>query len=583
MAKQEINRIPTPEEIQQGQEDYIARARVDFAFFCEFVIKDEASGDPIVLADMHRAWIKACLKHDRVLIWSSVNSGKTTLLSIARAAWELGRNPNLRVGVLSNTTGISSKILGSIASLLTESEDYKKVFPKVKPDPTGPWNSTEIRIMRRAGIKDPSIRAIGVDSALTSSRIDLLIVDDILDEDNTSTAASRDKVYTYFTTTAMSRLAKKHARVVVIGTAFHPDDLYHRWANKDVFPNVHSYRFPIVNKKGGSNWPEEWPQSRIQQAREDMQDNFPRNCLCIARDNDSAHFKKEWIDAALAQGRGLRFIQRINPDDLPEGTHIFTGVDLASTKGHRSDETVFFTFAQDIRGMRRVINIEAGKWGGPEIVERCRSHFDRYGSTLVVESNQGQIYITQQLQDEKIPVLSIYTTGKTKRDPITGVLSLTNELSRGIWIIPTLGIKPGARHPQVSKWISEMLFYSPKKHTGDRLMACWFARVYAQKLLGNVSSGPRVNARVITGEAPRQDEEGQPIHTPEPSTWQRLLDMRTPEIQALGQVDEWTLRERIRNGYAPRPAPAEARAAAAQKALPQPDGEKSDLFRLIDV
>ncbi len=36
-------------------------------------------------------------------------------------------------------------------------------------------------------------------------------------------------------------------------------------------------------------------------------------------------------------------------------------------------------------------------------------------------------------------------------------------------------------HPEVDAWVNEMLYYDPRSHTGDRLMASWFAREAARQ------------------------------------------------------------------------------------------------------
>ena len=62
--------------------------------------------------------------------------------------------------------------------------------------------------------------------------------------------------------------------------------------------------------------------------------------------------------------------------------------------------------------------------------------------------------------------------------PTLGVESLAAELHAKKWRIPN---KDGMLHKQVAKWIDEMLYYDPAAHTGDRLMASWFARQGAMK------------------------------------------------------------------------------------------------------
>jgi hypothetical protein len=94
-----------------------------------------------------------------------------------------------------------------------------------------------------------------------------------------------------------------------------------------------------------------------------------------------------------------------------------------------------------------------------------------------------------------VPVVP-HTTSKAKRDPLLGVEGLAIELANGKWAFPNDKKRISL---QVESFITEMLFYSPKSHTGDRLMAAYFAREVARKLYGNRGL-PSVGLRVLGGD-----------------------------------------------------------------------------------
>lgn len=63
------------------------------------------------------------------------------------------------------------------------------------------------------------------------------------------------------------------------------------------------------------------------------------------------------------------------------------------------------------------------------------------------------------------------------------MLSLSVEMFNAKWIIPSgdwVGddslTNMDGLHPEVIKFIMDMLSFSLEDHTGDSLMACWFAR-----------------------------------------------------------------------------------------------------------
>lgn len=475
------------------QEIMCARARKDFNVFAEMVCTDDETGQPIRQAPIHKRWAELCNEYDNLLIWAHIRSGKTTQLSILRTVWELGNDPTLRFAILSNVSSIATKIVKAIASYIKNNAAVKSIFPDLVPDPEGPWTTTELQVVRKNNAKDPSVRAVGVHGALTSARVDRLIVDDILDLENTDTEANRAKVELWYQSAAVGRLSRR-AKVLIVGTAFHPSDLLHKISKQRGF---RWFRFPIFDPEGNVAWPEHWPQSEITNKREALGPaEFARQLLCEARDDNEARFKQTWIDAAVAKGEGLKLIHKITdlfPDGLPEGFAVFTGVDLGVKVSKRADETIFFTFLEDNKGNRRLLCIEGGKLTAPEIIAAVVDQHRRYGSLIVIENNAAQDFMRQFIVElHNIPIVP-HTTTAAKRDPILGVEGLAIELANGKWIFPS---EHRVCHPQVAKFINEMLYYAPTLHPGDRLMACYFARNKAREVMG-VKTSRGASMRII--------------------------------------------------------------------------------------
>jgi hypothetical protein len=464
-----------------------AKAREDFNVFAELVMMDDETGEPIKQAPIHKRWAELCEQYDRLLIWSHINSGKTTQLSILRTVWELGRDPTLRIVILSNTAAIAIKIVRSIQGLIEKNDEVKKVFPGLQPDPAGPWNNTELKVLRPNHSKDPSVRAVGVHGSLTSARVDRLIVDDILDPENTGSEAQRKKVLNWYKAVAVGRQSKR-MKILVVGTAYHPKDLLHELSRQRRWK---WFRFPVI-KDGQVAWPESWPPERIESLREELGPaEFARQMLCFARDDDESRFKQSWIDEALRKGQHMTLKHRL--EDVPEGCYTFTGVDIGVGRKKRNDLTAFFTYLEDKKGHRTLLWLEAGKYTGPEIVSMIFDHHERYHSRIAVENNAAQDFILQFMpKNHNVPVMP-HTTGRQKRDPRLGVEGLAIELSNGRWTIPN-----ARKEPEIEAWVTEMLFYNPIAHTGDRLMASYFARELGRKL-GN--SAPSVRMRVLGGDS----------------------------------------------------------------------------------
>lgn len=447
--------------------ELIEAARLDIDAFITAVMRDERTGLPLDQAPVHVAWHELAEAHDRLLIWSAIEHGKTTQMSIARTLHRLGQDPTLRIAIVSNTAGQAEKLLRAVKRYIETSAELHAVFPDLRP--SDQWTSRAITVKRPTLSKDPSVQTIGIHGNILGSRIDELIVDDLLDTENTRTAKAREECFLWLQANCLSRLTSK-GRVLVVGTAFHPEDTLHKLAR---MPGWRAVRYPVLSDNGMPRWPERWPLERIAKVKETLGPlEFARQLLCVARSDEESRFKKEWIDACLARGAGKTLVYGM--DKLPPGFKTYTGVDLAVQQKDASDLTCLFTIAVHPQGDREILNIEAGKWSGPEIISRIIDTHRRYMSICIVENNAAQDYIIQFARGQFAVPIRPFTTGRNKAHPEFGIESIAAEMAGRKWIIPSNAGQ--AAHPEIYNWVQEMLFYQPSAHTGDRLMASWFAR-----------------------------------------------------------------------------------------------------------
>lgn len=460
----------------QVKQQLALHARTNGAAFNAYVLKDEQTGQPVRMAPMHRLWHRQVERHSRLNIIAHVESAKSQNLSVGRVLYELGRNPNTRVVIVSNTIGQAQKLVKSISGYLERSTELKAVFPDLKPAAAGPWTNTQLTVERKGQPKDPSVQATGVHGSIVGARIDLLILDDVLDYENARTPGRRDDLWDWVHSTLFGRLTAD-ARVISVGNAYHRDDLLHRLERN---PLWHTVRFPVLDEQGGSSWPERWPIERISQKREELGPlEFARQMLCQARDDAESRFKREWIDLALERGNGRALQHAIAT--IPHGCAIYTGVDLAVQQHASADLTAFTTIMVHPNGDREIINVESGRLAGPQIVQRIQQLHHRYQGIFFVENNAAQEFILQFIRATSAIPVRPFTTGKNKVHPEFGVESLAAEMAGGKWIIPN---NSGRMHPEIDALVNEMLYYDPRAHTGDRLMSLWFAREAARQ--GNI-------------------------------------------------------------------------------------------------
>ena len=461
------------EMVKASRAQLIELARTNGAAFNAMVLKDEMTGSPIRLAPMHRKWHRLVDKHPRLNIISHVEAAKSQTLSVGRVLFELGKNPNTRCVIVSNTMMQAQKLLKSIASYIERSEELHEIFPDLKPNPTGPWTLTQLAVERKGHPKDPSVQSTGVHGAITGARIDLLVLDDILDYENARTPAGREDLWDWVHSALFGRLTA-NARVISVGNAYHRDDFLHRIEKNSLWTTV---RFPVMEQDGELSWPERWPIERITHKREELGPvEFSRQMMCQARDDTESRFQKEWVDLCLMRGNGKGLVHAVAQP--PPGCAIYTGVDLAVQQHSSADLTAFTTILVYPNGDREILNIESGRMAGPQILEKIKELYHRYQGIFFVENNSSQEFILQFVRASSAIPVRPFTTGKNKAHPEFGIEGVAAEMAAGKWIIPN---RDGKMHSEVEALVNEMLYYDPKGHTGDRLMSCWFAREAARK------------------------------------------------------------------------------------------------------
>lgn len=446
-------------------------ARTDPNEFNELVLRDEATGRPIKQAPMHEEFHRLVDAADRLLLWGHVESGKTQQVSIGRTLFELGNNTRLRFVIGSATTRYSSRIVNSIRRYIEAPGPIHDIFPGLRPGPV--WSATAIAVDQpgRKGMpKDPSVQATSVGvSSLMGARTDRFVGDDLLTPGNTMSPVHRQQTKDWFFATPMSRLTP-HAKVRLLGNAFHPEDLMHELAESGSYT---WRKFPALDQDGNPTWEAQWPLHRIEARRAEVGPHeFARSMLCIPRDESQARFKREWIEACLKRGEGHMPAYALTA--LPPGYGVFTGVDLGVRTTRGADLTVLFTIVVHPNGDREVVWVESGKWAAKDIVDRIVDTHRRYGSIVLVENNQAQQFIVDFTKSSSAVPVRPFFAGKNKAHPEFGVESLATEMANGKWIIPSRYGRPATK--EIDAWVTEMVYYDPQSHTGDRLMASWFAR-----------------------------------------------------------------------------------------------------------
>ncbi len=235
-----------------------ARARAED--FIEFAIPHERTGKRVRNAPFHGEWHAILRDHPQVVLQAAVEHAKTQQIGVGATLHALGSDPSLRVAIVSNSGAQAGKVLSSIRRHIEENERVQRVFPDLRQSQRegDAWHNSAIVVERPTISKDPSVQAVGCAGRVLGSRLDLIIVDDVLDFESTRTPDALDKTLQWFDSTILSRLTA-NGRVWVIGTPWHPEDLLHVLAARPGWKSA-QYGAVLNPQDPPDQWKPRWPE-----------------------------------------------------------------------------------------------------------------------------------------------------------------------------------------------------------------------------------------------------------------------------------------------------------------------------------
>ena len=185
-----------------------------------------------VLGNCHKELIRWWCREeakDHQLVLYPRDHGKSAMVAY-RVAWELTKDPTLRVLYISATSTLAQKQLGFIKQIF-ESDIHRKYWPDhILPDEgkRSKWTVSEIELDHPArkdeNIRDPSIFTAGLTTGITGLHFDIAVLDDVVVYENAYTQEGRNKVATQYS--LLASIEGTGAREWVVGTRYHPKDLY---------------------------------------------------------------------------------------------------------------------------------------------------------------------------------------------------------------------------------------------------------------------------------------------------------------------------------------------------------------------
>jgi hypothetical protein len=425
----------------------------------------------------------------------------TQQLSIGRALWEIGKNHLIRICIIQGSKQLAKDVGVAIKQHIESNERFHKVFPHIKPGAL--WTNTEFSVDREGfDVKDPTVIVVGTEGNMLGKRLDLVIGDDFLNEDNTRTAYRRNGVNKWMRYTVLSRLErvtqdikqKFASRIILIGNALHGDDFMHE-AEKMGWKSV---RYPVRDANGKPTFPKRWTEEAIRAAELEMGPiEAARSLYCKPRSDEMSRFHEDWFKEAIERGRGKfgtmsRVLHMLSEDNQAT---IVTGIDLGIRKKVGADYTAAVHWLMEPDGSRVLLAAERHHFKAHEILSWIVQIHERYHGRIFVESVQAQRFIVDLIEEDApwIDIHPFFTRGsgnyQNKNSGVYGIEGFATSLSRGeVTIVASSDGKPGSYEgvdATVHQLIRDALYYSPKtgEHTADLLMAAWIGHAGLSRMM----------------------------------------------------------------------------------------------------
>lgn len=455
------------------------------------------------------------------------NHAKSTAISVNWPLKELYRDSSLRFVVCSNTASQAEGFLREGKNHLENGEKLNATLGSIVPRKAEKWTDSLIFVKRQSRKKDPSISTTGVGGAVLSKRADVIVFDDLLDPENTKTPEQREKVLFFVNNVIRPLLEPVTGRMVLIGTVWFKGDYLDQSMKDKNFdvrlalralikdsktgegsddPNAMDIREVFsdevieaygINAKEGVLWPERWPMKELMREKEIVGTvAFNRQYMNIVMSEDEQIIKSEWLELAKIRGKDMKFLKSYDVATCPYGPLVVVaGIDLAISEKTKADWTVHFTLGRTQTGQIKILKVRRGHLSPSNTRKMIVEEFLLFKHIKIkVENNAYQDSLKRDLVEYTDIPIEGYTTGGEKFDEYIGINSVGVLFENNKIDIPYSQDMTDEERKLMDQFISECESFSLEAHTGDMLMAFWFA-INALRDLGDVTKVVAVAVR----------------------------------------------------------------------------------------
>lgn len=282
-------------------------AEQDLIKFINLVHPDRVLGQ--VHIDLIRWWNREDAKSHQLCLLPRDHQ-KSAMVAY-RVAWEITRNPALRVLYISSTAKLAIKQLKFIKDIFT-CDAYRFYWPEMVnalESDREKWTETEIAVdhpaRKKENVRDPTIFTAGLTTNIVGMHCDISVLDDVIVSDTAYSEDGREKVRTQVS--YLASIAGADSKTWVVGTRYHPNDLYDDLQgmvyemyneNGDMILSEHLYEVyeRKVEDRGDGTGQYLWPRQRREQDGKWFGFNQEVLSKKKAQYSDIGHFRAQYYN-----------------------------------------------------------------------------------------------------------------------------------------------------------------------------------------------------------------------------------------------------------------------------------------------
>lgn len=314
--------------------------------------------------------------------------------------WYLGKNPTKEIIQASYNQDFVIDIGRFVKNVIKDNPKYKHIFPYVDV-------ASDSKANDKFSIKgtDGNYFAVGVGGPTTGRGCDIGIIDDPLkNAEDANSPTIREKLWDWYQSTLYTRLMPG-ARLIVIMTRWHSDDLAGRILANDTNNLWEVVELPAIDKDGKALWPSRYNEETLAEIKQTI---GPRQWSAL-------YMQKPIIsEGAIIQESWFKYYST-----LPPILEYYWSVDTASKEGQENDYSVAQLWGKAHNGYYLIKQIR-GRWRYTVLRSKLDALFTETPATeCLIEDTSAGIQIIQEFKEyADFPVIAMKPGRNMPKDKV---------------------------------------------------------------------------------------------------------------------------------------------------------------------